>query len=176
MRTGSGDLLVLRLTHIPAEVADGVSFRAHEGDTGVVMRKARHHDMCGRSLRSKRNLRERCGPWSGADMCSASAAARSMPRAQMGVRRSGPIQAHALEALVGKLVFPIRSLDRAPSPSFDLPVCGPPLRSKRNLQERCGPWSGADMCAAFDAAHTPQAQMGVRGSGPIRHTRLKRLS
>ena len=37
---------------------------------------------------------------------------------------------------------------------------------KRNLQERCGPWSGADMCAAFDAAHTPQARMGVRGSGP----------
>ena len=35
-----------------------------------------------------------------------------------------------------------------------------PLRSKRNLQERCGPWSGADMCAAFDAAHTPQARMG----------------
>ncbi len=35
--------LALRLTHIPIEVADGVSFRAHEGDTGVVMRKARHH-------------------------------------------------------------------------------------------------------------------------------------
>src|SRR5215204_4309107 len=32
-------------------------------------------------------------------------------------------------------------------------MCGCPLRSKRNLQERCGPWSGADMCAAFDAAH-----------------------
>ena len=46
-------------------------------------------------------------------------------------------------------------------------MCGRPLRSKRNLQERCGPWSGADMCAAFDAAHTPQARMGVRGSGPI---------
>ena len=45
-------------------------------------------------------------------------------------------------------------------------MCGRPLRSKRNLQERCGPWSGADMCAAFDAAHTPQARMGVRGSGP----------
>src|SRR4051794_32332872 len=38
-------------------------------------------------------------------------------------------------------------------------MCGRPLRSKRNLQERCGPWSGADMCAAFDAAHTPQARM-----------------
>src|SRR3954465_5598014 len=75
--------------------------------------------MCGRPLRSKRNLQERCGPWSGADMCAASAAARSMPRAQMGVRRSGPIQAHALEALVAKLVFLIRSLDRAPSLSFD---------------------------------------------------------
>src|SRR3954452_15814864 len=24
-------------------------------------------------------------------------------------------------------------------------MCGRPLRSKRNLQERCGPWSGADM-------------------------------
>ena len=36
--------IALRLTHIPTEVADGVSFRAHEGDTGVVMRKARHHD------------------------------------------------------------------------------------------------------------------------------------
>src|SRR3954464_3409969 len=79
-------------------------------------------DMCGRPLRSKRNLRERCGTWSGADMCAASAAARSMPRAQMGVRRSGPIQAHALEALVAKLVFPIRSLDRAPSLSFDPPT------------------------------------------------------
>ena len=79
-------------------------------------------DMCGRPLRSKRNLQERCGTWSGADMCSASAAARSMPRAQMGVRRSGPIQAHALEALVAKLVFLIRSLDRAPSLSCDLPT------------------------------------------------------
>src|SRR4051794_9832004 len=60
-------------------------------------------DLCGRPLRSKRNLQERCGTWSGADMCAASAAARSMPRAQMGVRRSGPIQAHALEAPVAKL-------------------------------------------------------------------------
>src|SRR3954447_7113042 len=41
-------------------------------------------DMCGRPLRSKRNLQERCGALSGADMCAASAAARSMPRAQMG--------------------------------------------------------------------------------------------
>src|SRR3954453_13986062 len=53
-------------------------------------------DMCGRPLGSKRNLRERCGAWSGADMCAASAAAHT-PQAQMGVRRSGPIQAHALE-------------------------------------------------------------------------------
>src|SRR3954452_2881289 len=44
------------------------------------------------------------------------AAARSMPRAQMGVRRSGPIQAHALEALVAKLAFLIRSLDRCAIP------------------------------------------------------------
>src|SRR4051812_30427721 len=78
--------------------------------------------MCGRPFGSKRNLQEQCGPWSGADMCAASAAARSMPRAQMGVRRSGPIQGHALEAPVAKLVFPIRSLDRAPSLSFDLPT------------------------------------------------------
>ena len=40
--TASG--LALRLTHIPTEVAGGVSFRAHEGDTGVVMRNARRHD------------------------------------------------------------------------------------------------------------------------------------
>src|SRR3954454_22574630 len=79
-------------------------------------------DMCGRPLRSKRNLQERCGTWSGADMCAAFDAARVMPRAQMGVRGSGPIQGHALEALVAKLVFLIRSLDRAPSLSFDLPT------------------------------------------------------
>src|SRR5215218_8031410 len=78
--------------------------------------------MCGRPLRSKRNLQERCGPWSGADMGAASAAARSRPRAQMGVRRSGPSQAHALEALVAKLVFLIRSLDRAPFLSCDPPL------------------------------------------------------
>src|SRR4051812_14703993 len=77
--------------------------------------------MCGRPLRSKRNLQERCGPWSGADMCAAFDAAHT-PRAQMGVRGSGPIQGHALEALVAKLVFLIRSLDRAPSLSFDLPT------------------------------------------------------
>src|SRR5215210_3810820 len=40
----------------------------------------------------------------------------------MGVRRSGPIQAHALEALVAKLVVLIRSLDRAPSLSCDPPT------------------------------------------------------
>src|SRR4051794_14276074 len=78
-------------------------------------------DMCGRPLRSKRNLQERCGPWSGADMCAAFDAAH-MPRAQMGVRGSGPIQAHALEALVVKLVFLIPSLDRAPSLSCDPPT------------------------------------------------------
>src|SRR3954470_13052951 len=77
--------------------------------------------MCGRPLRSKRNLQERCGPWSGADMYAAFDAAHT-PRAQMGVRRSGPIQAHALAALVAKLVFLIRSLDHAPSLSFDLPT------------------------------------------------------
>src|SRR3954447_12982886 len=140
-------------------------------------------------------------------MCAAFDAAHT-PQARMGVRGSGPIQAHALEALVAKLVFLIRSLDRAPSLSFDPPtprqprgrdgtytaatgarytpplassaqtiraMCGRPLRSKRNLQERCGTWSGADMCAAFDAAHTPRAQMGVRGSGPIQAHALDAL-
>src|SRR3954447_13411110 len=72
-------------------------------------------DMCGRPLRSKRNLEERCGPWSGADMCAAFDAAHT-PQARMGVRRSGPIQAHALDALVAKLVFLIRSLDRSAIP------------------------------------------------------------
>src|SRR3954468_13801333 len=77
--------------------------------------------MCGRPFRSKRNLQERCGPWSGADMCAAFDAAHT-PQARMGVRGSGPIQGYALEALVAKLVFPIRSLDRAPSLSFDPPT------------------------------------------------------
>src|SRR4051812_40540341 len=72
-------------------------------------------DMCGRPLRSKRNLQERCGPWSGADMCAAFDAAHT-PQARMGVRGSGPIQAHALEALVAKLVFLIPSLDRCAIP------------------------------------------------------------
>src|SRR5215217_9230456 len=81
------------------------------------------HDMCGRPFRSKRNLQERCGPWSGADMCAAFDAAQAhTPQARMGVRRSGPIQAHALEALVAKLVVLIRSLDRAPSLSCDPPT------------------------------------------------------
>ncbi len=72
-------------------------------------------DMCGRPLRSKRNLQERCGPWSGADMCAAFDAAHT-PQARMGVRGSGPIQGHALEALVVKLVFQIPSLDRCAIP------------------------------------------------------------
>src|SRR3954452_22928137 len=114
-------VLALRLTHIPAGAKGDVFFRAHEGVRGVVMQKAKHHDMCGRPLRSKRNLQERCGLWSGADMCAAFDAAHT-PQARMGVRGSGPIQAHALEALVAKLVFLIRSLDRAPSLSFDLPT------------------------------------------------------
>src|SRR3954462_6020246 len=79
-------------------------------------------DLCGRPFGSKRNLQERSGPWSGADMCAAFDAARSMPRAQMGVRRSGPIQAHALAALVAKLVVPIRSFDRSLSLSCDPPT------------------------------------------------------
>src|SRR3954470_20916648 len=79
--------------------------------------------MCGRPLRSKRNLQERRGPWWGADMCAAFDAAQAhTPQARMGVRGSGPIQAHALDALVAKLVVPIPSLDRAPSLSFDPPT------------------------------------------------------
>src|SRR3954451_15193743 len=54
-------------------------------------------------------------PWSGADMCAAFDAAHT-PQARMGVRGSGPIQAHALEALVVKLVFQIPSLDRRAIP------------------------------------------------------------
>src|SRR4029450_6093934 len=77
--------------------------------------------MCGRSFRSKRNLQERCGPWSGADMCAAFDAAHT-PRAQMGVRRSGPNQAHALDALVAKLVSRSRLLTVAPSLSGDPPT------------------------------------------------------
>jgi hypothetical protein len=73
------------------------------------------HDMCGCPLRSKRNLQERCGPWSGADMCAAFDAAHT-PQARMGVRGSGPIQAHALDPLVVKLVFQIPSLDRCAIP------------------------------------------------------------
>src|SRR3954469_4481792 len=77
--------------------------------------RIRPSDMCGRPLRSKRNLQERCGPWSGADMCAAFDAAHT-PQARMGVRGSGPIQGYALEALVVKLVFPIPSLDRCAIP------------------------------------------------------------
>ena len=47
-------------------------------------------------------------------------------------------------------------------------MCGRPFRSKRNFESGC-PWSGADMCAAFDAAHTPPARMGVRGSPQARN-------
>jgi len=72
-------------------------------------------DMCGRPFRSKRNLQERCGTWSGADMCAAFDAAHT-PQARMGVRGSGPSQAHALAAPVAKLVFPIPSLDRSAIP------------------------------------------------------------
>src|SRR3954464_11014481 len=81
----------------------------------AVLEGARLSDMCGRPLRSKRNLQERCGPWSGADMCAAFDAAHT-PQARMGVRGSGPIQGYALEALVAKLVFLIRSLDRCAIP------------------------------------------------------------
>src|SRR3954471_23464547 len=45
-------------------------------------------------------------------------------------------------------------------------MCGRPLWRKKNFLDWHSPRSGADMCAAFDAAHTPQARMGVRGSGP----------
>src|SRR3954468_16978090 len=45
-------------------------------------------------------------------------------------------------------------------------MCGRPLWRKKNFLDWCSARSGADMCAAFDAAHTPQARVGVRGSGP----------
>src|SRR5215210_6054209 len=45
-------------------------------------------------------------------------------------------------------------------------MCGRPLWRKKNFLDWCSARSGADMCAAFDAAHTPQARMGVRGPGP----------
>jgi hypothetical protein len=69
-------------------------------------------DMCGRPLRSKRNLQASCGASSGADMCPASAAAGHVPRARMGVCGSGPLQPRALEALVHDLAVPTPSLDR----------------------------------------------------------------
>src|SRR3954451_14007188 len=47
-------------------------------------------------------------------------------------------------------------------------MCGRPFWRKKNLLDWCSARSGADMGAAFDAAHTPQARMGVRGSGPNR--------
>ena len=76
----------------------------------VVQRGARQKvcDMCGRPARRKRNLQDQSSARSGADMCAASNAAH-MPRARMGVRGSGPIQDHALEAPVAKLVFLIPS-------------------------------------------------------------------
>src|SRR3954469_8504955 len=77
--------------------------------------------MCGRPLWRKKNFLDWCSARSGADMCAALDAAHT-PQAQMGVRRSGPIQAHALDALVAKLVVLIRSLDRAPSLSSDPPT------------------------------------------------------
>src|SRR4051812_21561689 len=65
-------------------------------------------DMCGRPLWRKKNFRDWCSARSGADMCAALDAAHT-PQARMGVRGSGPNQAHALEAPVAKLVFLIPS-------------------------------------------------------------------
>lgn len=62
---------------------------------------------------------------SGADICPASDAAEQ-PRARMGVRRPGPNQYSALEALCHKLVFPTSSHDRCAILSFR-----PPLRPRR---------------------------------------------
>jgi hypothetical protein len=64
--------------------------------------------MCGRPPERKKNLLVRYSAQSGADMCAASGTAH-MPRAWMGVRGSGPIQCHALEAPCHGLVFPIPS-------------------------------------------------------------------
>ena len=56
-------------------------------------------------------------------------------------------------------------------------LCGRPLRSKRNLQERCGSWSGADMCPAFDAAITSRGPRWESGDQvQISPKRLTRLS
>jgi hypothetical protein len=52
-------------------------------------------------------------------------------------------------------------------------MCGRPTRRKRNLQDQSSARSGADMCAASNAAHTPRARMGVRGSGPIHAPRAR---
>ena len=59
-------------------------------------------DLRDRLARTRWAEAETVDDWSqGVPRACAPAAARSMPRAQMGVRRSGPIQAHALEALDG---------------------------------------------------------------------------
>ena len=72
----------------------------HRATQGGTLPDRIFRDMCGRPFRSKRNLQERCGTWSGADMCSAFAAARSHAAGPDGSPGSGPIQARALEALV----------------------------------------------------------------------------
>ena len=63
---------------------------------------------------------------------------------------------------------PLHSKQMAePSQSETITImCGRLLWRKKNFLDWCSARSGADMCAAFDAAHTPQARMGVRGSGP----------
>ena len=85
--------------------------RERAAAVGITKRVNSGRDMCGRPFRSKRNLQERCSAWSGADMCSASGAARSMPRARMGVRGSGPDQGRVLKVRCCTLVFPTPSLD-----------------------------------------------------------------
>jgi hypothetical protein len=67
---------------------------------------------------------------------------------------------------------PTNHSEKATGPAVPVPcagvcdMCERPLWRKKNFLDWCSARSGADMCAAFDAAHTPQARMGVRGPGP----------
>ena len=84
----------------------------HRADAILASGHMRLHQQAGHMtasdpIKTLSNTLARRGP-STYDMCAASDAAH-MPRARMGVRGSGPIQDHALEAPVAKLVFLIPS-------------------------------------------------------------------
>src|SRR3712207_9432634 len=57
-------------------------------------------------------------------------------------------------------------------------MCGRPLWRKNNLLDWCSARSGADMCAAFDAARLTRRRPGWEFADQVqvRPTRLKRLS